>query len=84
MFGDYESLSLGCAVDALVDFTSGVADRHEISEDDGQNESTCLMVYKMLEESLANNALIVAEIRVEVSEENIGSWFMYNHQSFAL
>ena len=67
LFGDYESLSRGCAVDTLVDFTGGIAERHNISSEDGQDESACLVLYKLLKESLASNSLLVAEVRVKVS-----------------
>ncbi|KAL8575841.1 hypothetical protein ACOMHN_014846 [Nucella lapillus] len=62
LFGDYESLAHGYAVDALVDFTGGVAERLDLQKYDLDHDITFRKIFQKLMASIENKALIVAEI----------------------
>ncbi|XP_076452213.1 calpain-5-like [Babylonia areolata] len=62
LFGDYESLAQGFAVDALVDFTGGVAERLDLSQYDLAHEITSRKIFQKIYAATDNKALIVAEI----------------------
>ncbi|XP_076438968.1 calpain-5-like isoform X3 [Babylonia areolata] len=71
MFGDYESLMQGYAVDALVDFTGGVSERLDLTALDLDHTPTKKRVFEKLVDASENGALIVTKI--ECAEEDRGS-----------
>ncbi|KAL8568330.1 hypothetical protein ACOMHN_040903 [Nucella lapillus] len=71
LFGDYESLCQGFAVDALIDFTGGVAERLELDKYDLNDAPTKKRIFKKLVEAADNGALIVTKI--DCAEEDWGT-----------
>ena len=64
LFGDYESLQQGFAVDALVDFTGGVAERLELANFDMEHQPTRKRIFEKLVDASDNGALIITKIEV--------------------
>ena len=69
LYGDYESLSTGHTIDALVDFTGGVAERLDLVAHGLQSSSPhgLSQIMQILHEACDNNALIITSIKVSHS-----------------
>ncbi|KAI0237153.1 Calpain-5 [Lamellibrachia satsuma] len=65
LYGDYESLNSCCTVDALVDFTGGVAQKYLIDELDIKWDINRVRLFQELQEALENKALLTCSIKCE-------------------
>ena len=64
LYGDYESLAKGYTIDALVDFTGGIAERLDLVALGVDNPFVGEEVLKTMVNASDNKALMVASIRV--------------------
>ena len=51
-------------VDALVDLTGGVADRHDISDITAENSGNLLLYKNLIQNAAENSSIITASIKV--------------------
>ena len=72
LYGDYETLVIGYAADALVDFTGGVAEKLDLNDRHLEDEEDAERLFLDLHEASENKALIVCNIAVSVTV--IGHW----------
>lgn len=67
MYGDYESLTNVDAIDALVDFTGGVAERINLRNVNLKDEKRRVTLFGKLKADCENKALMICYIQVNMT-----------------